>query len=172
MNTLSASGSWRIDDQWSLRFGVGMIQDGKLMRPGHPVQEVQPGGLIAIGLEYFARRGAGYSPSLDYSVFFGGSSAETKNTVSGEKHEYMAFDLRLGARASWIVKDRLFPYVSFRLFGGPVSWALDGADVVGSDIHHYQGAMGSAFTFGALSSFIEWASVGEQGFSVGLSYAL
>ena len=39
----------------------------------------------------------------------------------------------------------------------------------GSDVHHYQIAMGAATQWGKLGFHLEWAALGEQGASAGVS---
>jgi len=171
MNTISVSGSYQLNDKWSIRSGVGLILDGKLKPFGHRAHNVKPGGLLAVGMEYLYRQGEGYRPYIDYSIFVSASSATTENPVDLKSTNYFSSDLRFGARASWIIHGNIFPYLSGRLFGGPVSWELDGTDVLGTDIHHYQFAAGTAVRFGSLSAFVEWAALGEKALSAGLSYA-
>jgi hypothetical protein len=52
-----------------------------------------------------------------------------------------------------------------------VNWVLDGKDVIGTDINHYQIAAGTAVQFNRVGTFIEWAGIGEKALSIGLSYA-
>jgi len=52
-----------------------------------------------------------------------------------------------------------------------VKWELDGEDVTGSDIHHYQVALGIAGQFGPVGIFAEWAGLGEKVIVLGLSTA-
>jgi hypothetical protein len=171
MNSLSLSGSWKLDDKWSLRGGVGLIRDGKLTPPGQTTQTVQSGGLLAAGIEYLWQQGEDYMPYIDFSVFISASSAKIENPTTQQKSTYFSSDLRLGGRASWIINDAIFPYLTARVFGGPVSWELEGKDVIGTDIHHYQFALGTAVQFGQTGVFVEWAGLGEEALSVGMSYA-
>ncbi|NQT63995.1 MAG: hypothetical protein HQ556_13625 [Candidatus Marinimicrobia bacterium] len=171
MNTTSLSGAWRLNEEWSLRGGLGLILDGKLTPTGQSTQNVQSGGLLAVGIEYLWQRGEGFKPYVDYSVFISASSAQVENPTTQETSSYFSSDLRLGGRASWIINDTIFPYLTARVFGGPVSWELDGKDVIGTDIHHYQVALGTALQFGKTGTFIEWAGLGEKALSVGMSYA-
>lgn len=172
MNTASLSGSWQVNDRWSVRGGLGVILDGDLTPADDIAQNVLPGGVAAIGFEYLAINGEGYKPYMDLSLFLSGSATEIENPVSMAKTSYVSSDLRLGGRASWNIKSRVFPYIAARLFGGPVSWTLDGEDVTGSDIHHYQVALGTAIQFGQVGTFFEWSGVGEKTMSAGISYAL
>ena len=91
--------------------------------------------------------------------------------MSQNQTSYFSYDLRVGGRASWIINDSIFPYITGRVFGGPVSWELENTDVMGTDIHHYQFALGTAVQFGGTGVFVEWAGVGEKALSAGLSYA-
>ena len=95
----------------------------------------------------------------------------TVDPNSGDKTNYFATDARLGARATWKIMSRTYPYVAARVFGGPVNWQWDGEDVTGNDIHHYQLAVGAASQLGSFGIFIEWAGLGEQGLSAGLGAA-
>ncbi len=171
MNTASISGAWRLNEKWSLRGGAGLILDGKLTPPEQTAQNVLPGGLLALGIEYLWQRGEGYMPYIDFSAFISASSAKVEHPTTQETTSYFSSDLRLGGRASWIINDSIFPYLTARVFGGPVSWELDGIAVIGTDIHHYQVALGTAVQFGQTGMFVEWAGLGEKAFSVGLSYA-
>ncbi|MBT3253383.1 MAG: hypothetical protein HN995_13880 [Candidatus Marinimicrobia bacterium] len=170
MNTASLSAAWRLNDNWSLRGGLGLIRDGKLTPTGQTTQHVQPGGLLGVGIEYLWQRGEGYKPYIDFSIFMSASSARVEHPTTRGTTSYFSSDLRLGGRASWIIKDSLFPYLTARVFGGPVSWELEGTDVIGTDIHHYQIALGTAIQLGQTGLFAEWAGLGEKALSIGVSY--
>ena len=170
MNTVSLAGAWRFDEKWSIRGGLGLIRDGKLTPTEQTTQNVVSGVLLAVGIEYLWRLGEGYKPYVDVSAFVSASSAEAEHPMTQETTDYFSSDLRLGGRASWIINETIFPYLSARVFGGPVSWELNGADVTGADIHHYQVALGTAVQFGQIGTFVEWAGLGEKAISLGLSY--
>lgn len=171
MSTLSLAASRQLNDKLSLRGGIGLVYDGTLHPEASPSYSIKQGGVVAVGLEYLWYRGTGYSPTIDYSFFVSASSSKIEDPVSQDETSYFSSDLRLGGRASWNISDKYFPYLSARLFGGPVNWELDGTDVMGSDIHHYQVAFGAAVQFGAVGTFVEWAPLGEQSMSLGFSYA-
>ena len=46
---------------------------------------------------------------------------------------------------------------------------MDGQDVVGNDINHYQIALGVSAQFGPVGLFVEGAFLGETALSTGLS---
>jgi hypothetical protein len=169
MSTISLSAAWLLNDTWTIRGSLGAILDGTLESPGQTSHEVQPGGLVGLGVEYRALIGHDKVPYVDLSFFVGASWSEVETAASSDATNYFASDARLGARAGWDVNGSFFPYAAARVFGGPVNWELDGEDVVGSDIHHYQLAIGAAAPLGPMSLYAEWAGLGEQGFSAGLS---
>ena len=133
---------------------------------------VKPGGLLAVGLEYHALIGDGYTPFIDLSLFLSSSWTKVVDSITDSKTSYFASDIRTGARAVWNVKGNIFPYVAAHVFGGPVNWELDGENVTGTDIHHYQLAIGTAVQLGQVGIYVEWAGLGEQALSAGLSTAL
>lgn len=171
MTTVSLSGAWLINNSWTVRAGLGVILDGELKPNAGTTQDVKPGGLAAVGLEYRALIGDGYTPFIDLSLFLSGSWTEIVDSITDSKTSYFASDIRLSARAGWNVKGNIFPYVAARVFGGPVKWELDGEDVTGTDIHHYQLALGTAVQLDQVGVYVEWAGLGEQALSAGLSMA-
>jgi len=172
MSTVSLAGGWQLNDTWSLRGGIGLILSGDLHPQMASKQMVQSGGMIALGVENLYHRGSGRIPTLDYSFFISASVAETEHPVSRESISYASSDMRIGARATWNVKDQVFPFVATRVFGGPVNWELNGVQVTGSDVHHYQIALGAAIQFSSIGTFVEWAGLGEKALSVGFSVVL
>ena len=171
MTTVSVSGAWLMNDRWTARAGAGVILDGTLQPATGPSHQVEPGGTVSLGVEYRARSGATGDPFVDLSLFLGASWAQTVAAGSSQQVSYFAADARLGARAGWNIRGNIFPYVAARVFGGPVNWELDGEDVVGTDIHHYQLALGTAAQIGQVGVFVEWAGLGERALSAGLSTA-
>ena len=169
LTPLALSGSYILDDRWSARASVGVLLDGTLQSRFNPTGDFDPGGMAALGLEYRARSNQGYSPAVDLSFSLGASWAQTIDSESSQSTDYFAADARLGARAGWVLTDNTFTYAAARVFGGPVNWELDGEDVRGTDIHHYQLAVGAAAQLGPVGIFAEWAGLGEKGLSAGLS---
>lgn len=171
MQTVSLSASWRLNDKWSLRGGAGLVLDGELNPKSSNKFMVDSGWMVSVGTEYLAYIGENFRPTIDYSLFLSSSASKIKDSVTKQKTDYNSYDLRLGGRASWNLDGKLFPYLAARVFGGPVNWELNGEDVMGSDIHHYQVALGAAALFGKFGVFTEWAGIGEKSLSAGLSYS-
>lgn len=169
MKTVALSAAWLLNETWTVRGSVGAIVDGSLKQ--EMVAEINPGGLVALGVEYRALNGHDSVPFVDLSLFLGASWAETEHPDFEGAANYFATDARLGARAGWSLGGDLFPYAAARVFGGPVKWDLNGEDLVGTDVHHYQLALGAAVQLGPVAVYAEWAGLGEKGLSAGLSTA-
>lgn len=169
MSSVSVSGAWLINEQWSVRAAGGILTGGKLVPGKGMTHDVDSGGLAAVGGEYRALAGDRGVPYVDLSLTLGWSWAKTVASGATDKTDYSAFDTRLGGRAGWLINGKFFPYGAVRIFGGPVNWELDGEDVTGSDIHHYQIALGASYQVGPVGIYAEWAGLGEKAFSAGLS---
>jgi hypothetical protein len=169
MTTVSVSGAWLIDERWTARVVAGAIVDGTMQRASGIDHEVEPGGLVAAGMERRAHVGRGKTPSVDLSLFLGASWAKTVDPDTGDKTSYVASDARLGVRAGWSVGTEAYPYLAARVFGGPVQWELNGEDMTGTDTNHYQVAAGLAVQAGPVGLFTEIAPLGEKAVSAGLS---
>jgi len=169
MSTISMSAAWLINAKWSVRVVGGLLIDGGLQPEGQSSHDFETGGLAALGVEYRASESRGTIPSIDLSLFLGASWSETTTSGTENKISYSAGDARFGARFGWVFRDKTYPYLATRVFGGPVSWELNGEDVTGTDIHHFQVALGVGTRVGALGLFAEWAGLGEKGLSLGVS---
>jgi hypothetical protein len=168
---VAISGTLPVDDGWTLRAGVGAVLDGTLRPDAGPAHTVEPGGLAAVGGEHRTRDADGATPSLDLTFLIGVTWAQTTVPTSGRRANYFAADVRAGVRAAWQLTGGIFPFAAARVFGGPVNWELDGEDVQGTDIHHYQLALGAAARLGKVGLFLEWAGLGERSLAVGLNSA-
>ena len=147
----SGSGAWQLNPQWTARVGLGVLTGGSLTSPAGGTHDFEPGGLVSVGVERSGPTGGGWAPSLDYSLSLGAIWAKTTAPGTDTRTSYSAADLRLGARASWPVAGRILGFAGVRVFGGPVNWKIGGETVQGTDIHHYQLAMGvagQAYTLG------------------------
>jgi hypothetical protein len=68
------------------------------------------------------------------------------------------------------IGERFVPFVTGRIFGGPVSWHLGGEDVLGSDRYHYTVGGGATYRIpGKLDIFAEVLGLGEESVSLGAS---
>lgn len=169
MNSISISGGMPLTQRWMIHVVFGMILNGELKPKSGPDHDVKPGGFASIGLDYSTVTGNGYKPYIDLSILLGASMVKTENSDTKSKADYVSTDLRLGALGSWNVNNVLFPFAAVRVFGGPVLWQIEGKGVTGSDIHHYQFAIGSALHVGPTVAYIEWAEIGEKSLNAGFS---
>jgi hypothetical protein len=71
------SNAWTLDERRTVRAAVGLIVDGSLRADGGAVHDMEPGGLLAAGFDYQARRGDGIDPFVDLSVSVSASWAKT-----------------------------------------------------------------------------------------------
>lgn len=173
MNTVSLAVAYRLDDRWTLRGGFGRVLSGTLDPENGTTQDIQPGTLYSAGMEFMAFSGGGMKPFVHLSIFQGGSTTTVEDPMSKPvaTTDYTSSDLRFNGRATWVVGHQVSPYVSTSFFAGPVKWTLAGQEVTGSDIYHYQVAIGSALQLNRLSLFVEASGVGEKTLVSGLSYS-
>jgi len=106
-------------------------------------------------------------PFIATSLTFGAATT-TAESDDGASYRWSAFDLRLGVMVGKTFFNHLVPFVTGRVFGGPVMWHLGGDAVTGSDTHHYTAGAGLTFRVpGKFSLFAEADPIGERSVSVG-----
>lgn len=154
--------AYRVTDDFTLGLRAGAVLDGELRANGR-TWDVRPGGVVSLQGEYRFFADPVAPVTLSAGLALATSFASTKDLGgAGETSSLTAFDLRLSVTVSRTLLSVLTPYFSARVFGGPVLWTRDGADVTGSDRGHYQLALGVSVApapFLALS--FEWAFFGE-----------
>ncbi|MBK8164759.1 MAG: hypothetical protein IPK64_02225 [bacterium] len=167
ISSLSLAGLYTINDRTQVRAGAGAVLDGSLVLPDGTGHDVDAGGVIFAGVLHRTGQADGWTPAIDLSGTLGFTWGRTSGP-DARQSDYRAADLRVGVQASWPVGPSFFPYAAARVFGGPVRWEIGGASVTGSDVHHYQLAVGSGFALGPVVVFAELAPVGEQGAALGI----
>lgn len=177
-HAVGATIEYRVTPTLTLFAGGGGILGGHVTFESDPHRlEVNPGGFASVGGAYRAVDGVGRSPfvilSLSLSQSFGSTQAwNADGTVSG-RARLAAGDGRIGVTIGKNIGSVFSPYLSIRGFGGPVFWRLRGNDVIGSDRHHYQVAVGGAAALGrGIDAFAEYAPLGEQRLSLGVGLSL
>lgn len=64
------------------------------------------------------------------------------------------------------------PYLGLKVFGGPVSWTWAGRPITGTDVHHYQVAIGVAAALpGGLDLLAEASLLGERSTTASVGWA-
>lgn len=99
------------------------------------------------------------------------TDGSTSPNAQPETSRFTALDLRLGAIAGYPIANGVFtPYVTARVFGGPVAWRFDGETVTGTDLYKYQlgGGLSLALFDRKLDVFAEGIPLGERGVAAGI----
>ena len=171
-NLVVAAAGRRIADNWSVRLAAGAILDGTMVALGQ-THDVAAGWLVnAVGTRrwLFGSQNRFFATA---SLSVGFSSTATRMRGTNQDVGLQAGDLRVGGLAGVTLWNRFSPYLLARAFGGPVSWRLNGDDIIGSDQHHYQLGAGASIRLPAgMSALIDASLVGERSLSIGVTYAL
>lgn len=164
---VTAFAGYSSPEGWSVRGSAGAIVDGKL-DAGAGAHDFAPGVVVAVGASRQWTRGSWFvTGSAGLSV------ATAATHLASESARFVAGDVRGGAIAGRTFAKIVSPYVLARAFGGPVLWAVDGADVTGTDTRHFQlGAGLSAATPIGLTFVVDVSVLGEQAASLGASWRL
>ena len=86
---------------------------------------------------------------------------------------WWAFDARGGVTIGKTFADRWVPYVTTRVFAGPVSWRLAGEDVTGGDRYHVTAGAGLIVRLPAsLDVTLEGMPLGEKSAALGVTLHL
>ena len=152
---------------WTLGLQLGAIVAGDLSGGGQTLR-FTPGFVASIQAGVLLMEGGDGLPFVESTVNLSVSTAMTEDT-DGARSDWLAVDVRLGATTGWRIYDVWVPYVALRFFAGPVFWTDGAQERVGSDVHHYQVAIGSSLTLGSFDLFVDWGlPLGEAGLSAGL----
>lgn len=153
---------FRPTPRFGLSLGAGGLLGGYMLDQGK-TYTFNPGFVGVLGGNYIAVNADGAIPFVLLSAQLSGlfsSAATLENT----RTRYQAFDLRVGAQVGWNVGAGISPFVAARLFGGPISWQLNGQAVIGTDAYHYQLGLGlSAVIARHFDLYIEGVPLGERG---------
>lgn len=155
----------------SMQLGAGGIAGGELVH-GSARDSIGPGFAAFTGIAGRVVDGRGAMPFVQLTATVSATHAITQTaTPRGlESPRFTAFDLRLGAIAGKTIADVFTPYVTARVFGGPIYWRFDGADVTGTDLYKYQlgGGLSLALFERKLDVFVEGIGLGERGAAAGI----
>jgi hypothetical protein len=156
---------YRFRERWTFEAGAGAIMGGNILadRVNHTIY---PGWMLSAGASYLALKPNGWVPFVlaSLSASFSSAATLTQTQTVGLK----AGDFRLGVTAGHTFAERWTPYLTARLFGGPVWWRINDHDVFGGDAYHYQVGAGLvvALPYNFDLSF-EVVPLGEQRISLG-----
>ena len=161
--------SKRLVWQWN----IGAIADGSLRAAGRTFQ-IQPGLVTSTVAVYRFVDAKGAIPFVLGSAAFSALITTTKedNIANPHTDNFTAWDLRLGITAGTTFFKVLSPYITGRVFGGPVYWTYNQQRTTGTDRYHYQVAAGlSAFILKRIELYAEGAPLGEKRLSAGIGLA-
>jgi len=167
-----ATASRRLGPRLSLEVGAGALLGGSLSdAAGH--HDLAPGGVALAGLSYLAAPPRDGGPFVSLSGALTLAAAHAEAGPAGPGSPYRAADLAVAGSLGWPIGDRLAPYLAAKVFGGPVTWEQGGRHVTGTDLHHYQVALGLAAALpGRFDLLVEWAPLGERAATVAVGRAL
>lgn len=171
-----------ISESLTAQFGAGGVAGGELVH-GAARDTIGPGFAGYGGLAWRVYDGTDVLPFIQLTTTLSVTHMLTRTDDRGtrtdgsaspdalaETPRFNAFDLRLGGIVGKTFADTVTPYVTARVFGGPVFWRFDGEDVVGTDLYKFQLGGGLSLTLfdGQLDFFAEGIPLGEQGVAAGV----
>jgi hypothetical protein len=168
--TFAATYERRLSSRWTLSGSIGAAAFGSL-RVGSVAYDLEAGPLAAASISYRAVDDAKARPFVLFSLSLAASSASTtlRGTESGDS--IVSTDARLGVTAGKTIARTVTPYLSARVFGGPIFWTFAGQDASGTDVYHYQLAAGFSLALGRVDLHVEMAPLGERDLAAGAGYA-
>ena len=165
----------------SLLIGAGGVAGGTLVH-GAARDTIGPGFAAFSGVALRVVDGRGAAPFVQFTGTLSATHALTRTDDRGTRTDgttsagalpdsprFTAFDLRVGGVVGKTFFDTVTPYATARVFGGPISWRFDGADVTGTDLYKYQlgGGASVALLDRRLDLFVEGIALGERGVRAG-----
>jgi hypothetical protein len=167
-----ASASRRLTPSLSLQVGAGALLGGWL-EDGAGRHDLAPGAVALAGLTWLVLPPRGGGPFVALATALSLAAASTEAGPAGPGAPYRAADLSLAASVGWPLAGWLAPYAAAKVFGGPVTWEQGGAAVTGTDLHHYQVALGLAAALpGRFDLLVEWAPLGARAVTAAVGRSL
>jgi hypothetical protein len=168
--TALLSASRRLSPSLSLQVGAGALLGGSLTDDTGR-HDFAPGGVLQAGLTWLAVAPRGGGPFVSVSATLSLAAASTAAGPAGPSAPYRAADLALAGSAGWPIAGWLAPYAAAKVFGGPVRWERSGVPVTGTDLSHYQVALGLAAALPRrFDALLEVAPLGERAVTVALGW--
>lgn len=145
----------------TLSFGAGALRGGTLFTDVAQYH-LGPGGLASVS---YSQLLVEPKKAVPFVMLTGSLAVVHAPTRIGS---YFAADVRAGVSVGWLLWDRFTPYVTTRVFGGPVFWRGQ----TGTDQFHFQ--LGAGFVLGLPGGFdlvAECVPLGEQALSAGVGFS-
>lgn len=169
-----------IGDGWSLTGLVGIIIEGTLTE--QPRAPYQPdavtlrnptgyGGLVGVALSKTWIAETATTPFLSTTFKLAASFLPQVGDVQ-VGGGLLSVDIRGSVTVGKTFKNVFTPYLSARVFGGPIVWWRKGEVAVGTDRYHVQVAIGASLHIpvgsSRLTATVDWSPALERSFSAGL----
>jgi hypothetical protein len=146
----------------TLGLRVGLIADGKL-REGGRVHDFEPGIVGALALDWRVLTAPDDPLTLTLGVQLAAGHARLVH--EGVARSWTSTDVRASVTISRTLWRIVTPYLSARVFGGPIFWR----DTTGTDKTHLQLALGLAIEpVAGFTLHVEGALLSERGLSGGI----
>jgi len=128
---------------------------------------VSPGGLIGVSFDKTWVAETAFTPFVSTSLRVAASYIPSVGDSA-----FMAIDLRAAVTVGKTIGDVFTPYLSARVFGGPILWFREDGTSMGTDIYHAQVAIGASFHIplgdaATLTATVDWSPVLERSLSAG-----
>lgn len=147
---------------WSVTAGgilAGQIDD----------RDVSGGGTVAGTVSLLPLYEGARRPFVGLTATFGTAYARAQGDDEMQ-HSWWALDLRGGVTVGKTIAERWVPYLSARVFAGPVFWHRAGDDVVGADRYHVTVGAGLIVRLpGGIDATVEGMPLGEQSAALGVT---
>lgn len=158
-----------------LSVGAGGVFFGELTVPYAPGRgrdrALAPGWVASVAATFRVVEDHGAVPYVLLTESAGvlrSAVRETPTDVPGARGTYTGIDLRFGVTVGKTFAHVVSPYVAARVFGGPVFWTEE-KDALGSDLYHFQPAVGLSLLLPAhMDLFAEAQPWFERGFTFGV----
>ncbi|APR82201.1 Hypothetical protein A7982_07550 [Minicystis rosea] len=172
---LSASFEYRLSGASTIGAGLGAGLGG-LFTIGDTRFDVSPGWLVTATWSRRLVDPVGRKPFLLVGVSGGVSGATTRQALTrteAPSASLYAVDVRVAMTVGKTFFDVLTPYASARAFGGPVFWKYRDKTLLGSDVYHFQIAVGlvTALPRG-FDVFVDGSPGGERALTLGVGKSL
>ncbi len=148
-HALMASYEHPLKNHFTLEFGAGSLLGGYLLTDLGKAT-FAPGVLADVSLSHLIVQSRGYArPFVLLSFSLAGVWSQTSLPMQTNQTPYVAFDFSASVASGVSLKmgtHAITPFIAGRLFGGPVFWAHNGSNVVGTDAYKYSLGPGLALS--------------------------
>jgi len=128
---VSASFEYRLSRRWTLSAAAGGVLGGRLDTNAGSTA-MGGGGVGSLAASFIALEQGKYWPFIMLS------GSASVSAVQAQPTTWVGVDARLGVAVGYTILQRVTPYLTGRVYGGPVLWRGE----VGTDLFHWQAGLG------------------------------